>query len=212
MAVPLGAVGSNSGDETARAQQRLLDLGFWLEAPDGQYGLTTRQAVMAFQKYVGLNASGSLDGETAAYLSNMTEQAYGRADAGTMVEIDKARQLLFMIVDGRTQWVFNTSTGSEVSYVEVNQKDPTVVERGRLHHARRACTASTASGPRAGGRATSARSTARSTSSAASPSTAPTACRTTRPRTAACGSRLQAMDFIWDAGLMPMSIPVWVHT
>ncbi|HEX6659405.1 MAG TPA: L,D-transpeptidase [Ilumatobacter sp.] len=22
----------------------------------------------------------------------------------------------------------------------------------------------------------------------------------------------QAMDFIWDAGLMPMSIPVWVHT
>ena len=29
-----------------------------------------------------------------------------------------------MVVDGRTQWVFNTSTGSEVPYVETNQKDP----------------------------------------------------------------------------------------
>ena len=211
MAVPLSATGSNSGDEAARAQQRLLDLGFWLEAADGQYGLTTRQAVMAFQKYVGLNASGSLDGETAAYLSNMTEQAYGRADAGTMVEIDKARQLLFMIVDGRTQWVFNTSTGSEVSYVEVNQKDPTVVERGDsitpagLHRVNRERPQGWWEGdlgriyrPKyfVGGVAVHG-------SSSVPNYPASHGCVRVTP---------QAMDFIWNAGLMPMSIPVWVHT
>ena len=32
-------------------QQRLLDLGFWNTGADGEYGLTTSQAVMAFQKY-----------------------------------------------------------------------------------------------------------------------------------------------------------------
>ena len=35
-------------------------------APTGQYGLTTRQAVMAFQKYVGLPADGDVDDDTAA--------------------------------------------------------------------------------------------------------------------------------------------------
>ncbi len=211
MPVPLSAIGSNSGDEAARAQQRLLDLGFWLEGADGQYGLTTRQAVMAFQKYAGLNASGSLDGETAAALSNMTEQAYGRADAGTMVEIDKARQLIFMIVDGRTQWVFNTSTGSEIAYVETNQKDPSVVERGDsvtpagLHRVNRERPQGWWEGdlgriyrPKyfVGGVAVHG-------SSSVPNYPASHGCVRVTP---------QAMDFIWNAGLMPMSIPVWVHT
>src|SRR6478736_769055 len=47
---PLGAVGSRSGGETARVQTRLFELGFWLSGADGSYGLTTKQAVMAFQK------------------------------------------------------------------------------------------------------------------------------------------------------------------
>ena len=51
---PLAAVGSSSGGETARIQQRLVDLNFWTGAVDGSYGLTTKQAVMAFQKYAGL--------------------------------------------------------------------------------------------------------------------------------------------------------------
>ena len=79
---------------------------------------------MAFQKYLGLPASGEVDGETAAWLSGMTEQARATADAGTLVEIDKQRQLLFFVVDGYTQWIFNTSTGNGQEYEEADQNTP----------------------------------------------------------------------------------------
>ncbi|MET0325649.1 MAG: peptidoglycan-binding domain-containing protein, partial [Ilumatobacteraceae bacterium] len=128
--VPLAAVGSGGGAETARVQRRLLDLGFWLEGVDGSYGLTTRQAVMAFQKYVGLPANGSVDGETAAQLSAQPEQAHATADAGTLIEVDKAKQLLFMVVDGRTQWIFNTSTANGQPYEEEDQNTPGEIQKG----------------------------------------------------------------------------------
>ncbi|MEI7507120.1 MAG: peptidoglycan-binding domain-containing protein, partial [Actinomycetes bacterium] len=53
MDVPLVAIGHADGIETERVQQRLLDLGFWLQSTKGDYGVTTSQAVMAFQKYAG---------------------------------------------------------------------------------------------------------------------------------------------------------------
>jgi hypothetical protein len=63
---PIAAVGTSGGAETTRAQLRLLELGFWLQDANGDYGLTTRQAVMAFQKYHGLTTDGVLGDETAA--------------------------------------------------------------------------------------------------------------------------------------------------
>ena len=211
LGAPLVAVGSNNGGETARVQQRLLDLGFWLEGADGQYGLTTDQAVMAFQKYIGLPASGSVDETTAAYLSALDLQAHGRADAGTLIEVDKARQLLFMVVDGRTQWVFNTSTGSEVPYTEINKQDPTKVEEGTsitpagLHNVNRERPSGWWEGdlgriyrPKyfVGGVAVHGSNSVPN-----------------YPASHGCVRvTVQAMDYIWDRGLMPMKIPVWVHT
>jgi peptidoglycan hydrolase-like protein with peptidoglycan-binding domain len=109
--VPLPALGTADGPETARLQQRLLDLGFWVQSTDGTYGLTTRQGVMAFQKYFGLTTSGAVDYATAAFLSQATERARAGATDGTLVEVDKRRQLLFLVVDGATTWVINASTG-----------------------------------------------------------------------------------------------------
>ena len=52
----------------ARAQQRLLDLGFWNAGVDGNYGWSTSQAVMAFQKWMQLpNKNGTLDEYTPPY-------------------------------------------------------------------------------------------------------------------------------------------------
>ena len=68
------AVGRGDGAATASAQWRLLELGFWLQEPNGDYGLTTQQAVMAFQKYYGLETDGSLGPETAALLTSITER------------------------------------------------------------------------------------------------------------------------------------------
>ena len=40
------------------------------------------------------------------------------------MEVDKTRQLLFIVRDGRTEWVLNTSTGTEIPYREPDQNSP----------------------------------------------------------------------------------------
>jgi peptidoglycan hydrolase-like protein with peptidoglycan-binding domain len=207
---PLAAVGTRSGDETARIQQRLIDLNFWLNAPDGQYGLTTKQAVMAFQKYAGLNTSGSVDEATANALTGATEQARSTADAGTLVEVDKTRQLLFFVVDGRTQWIFNTSTANGLPYEEEDQNTPGEIQKGvavtpdGLHRVNRERPEGWWEGdlgqiyrPKyfVGGVAVH--------GSNSIPN---------YPASHGCVRvSVPAMDFIWETGMMPMRIPVWVH-
>ena len=127
---PLVAVGTADGEATSHVQERLLELGFWLQSTDGEYGVTTRQAVMAFQKYHGLATTAAVDDQTAALLSSLSERPFGRAQAGTLVEVDKSRQLAFFVNDGVTEWVLNVSTGSEIPYEEPNQNDPSKIERG----------------------------------------------------------------------------------
>ncbi len=128
---PLGAIGSADGAEAARVQQRLLDLGFWVAAVDGDYGLTTRQGVMAFQKYTGLAPTGEVDATTASWLGVMVHRVRARSTSGTLVEVDKDRQLLFVVDDGHTVLALNTSTGSGQYYRERNQNDPSRWETGR---------------------------------------------------------------------------------
>ena len=128
--VPIEAVGTRDGEGTRILQDRLLQLGFWHAGSDGEYGHTTKQAVMAFQKYLGLPATGETDADTAAYLTNFTERGHGMADTGDLIEVDKSRQLLFVVRGGKTLWVINTSTGSEVPYEEENKKEPGKIEIG----------------------------------------------------------------------------------
>ena len=123
MAVSLVAVGQTDGPETARVQQRLLDLGFWLQSTNGDYGVTTSQAVMAFQKYAGLVANSEVDDATAAALTNATTRAYGTANQGSLIEVDKDRQLLFIIQEANTVWTINISTGSGIPFKERDKNE-----------------------------------------------------------------------------------------
>lgn len=116
--VPLAAVGTRDGEETKRVQQRLLDLGFWLQSANGDYGVTTSQAVMAFQKYMGLPATAEVDEATASLLTVADMRANGTATGGTLIEVDKDRQLLFVIRDAMTTWTINVSTGSGIPFKE----------------------------------------------------------------------------------------------
>lgn len=209
-AAALVAVGTNNGSETAAVQQRLLDLGFWVNGVDGQYGLTTTQAVMAFQKYVGLEPSARVDQATADALTNARFRAHGLADAGSLVEIDKDRQILFFVQDGATVWVFNTSTGNGQSYTEQDKNTPgeeiegvSITPNG-LH----AVTRERAEGwwegdlgqiyrPKyfVGGVAVH--------GSNSIPN---------YPASHGCVRvSVPAMDFIWDSNVMPLGLPVWVH-
>ena len=117
----------SSGDDVRALQQRLVDLGFWIDDIDGDYGLVTSQAVMAFQKFYGsfyvLDPSGNADAATIQVLRSITARPHGQSDDGDLIEVDKTRQVLFVVRGGATKWIFNTSTGSGKTYTEVNQKD-----------------------------------------------------------------------------------------
>jgi lipoprotein-anchoring transpeptidase ErfK/SrfK len=210
MGQPVAAIGTSSGDEAARVQQRLLDLGFWLDGVDGVFGLTTQQAVMAFEKYMGFDADGSVDQQTAAALSSEELRPHARANSGTLVEVDKGKQLLFFVVDGRTEWVLNTSTGNGEEYEEPDRNTPGETVRGvsltpdGLHAVNRERVEGWWEGDLG---------------------------RIYRPKyfvggVAVHGSNsipnypashgcvrvsVPAMDWIWETGIMPMSTPVWVH-
>lgn len=116
-------IGRQSGAGAAAVQQRLLDLGFWLQAVNGDFGVTTRQALQAFQKYNGLEPTESVDVATADALNAATFRAHGLSTAGTLVEVDKTRQLMFLVQDGVTVWTFNISTGSGVPYVSRDKNE-----------------------------------------------------------------------------------------
>jgi peptidoglycan hydrolase-like protein with peptidoglycan-binding domain len=207
---PFVAVGSSGGGETARIQQRLVDMGFWNSGADGDYGLTTSQAVMAFQKYVGLEASGYVNQQTADALTNARFRAHGLADAGTLVEIDKDKQLLFVVHNGRTVWIYNTSTGDGQPYTEADQNTPgetqtgVSVTRNGLHEVYRERPVGWWEGdlgkiyrPKyfSGGQAVHGSNNVPN-----------------YPASHGCVRvSIPAMDFIWETNVMPMHIPVWVH-
>ncbi|HET7489148.1 MAG TPA: L,D-transpeptidase family protein [Acidimicrobiales bacterium] len=106
----LGALGPG----VRALQQRLLDLHFWGPV-DGSYGSLTTQQVYAFQKANGLPRDGTLDG-TELGLLEKAQPVVPRSTSGRVVEVDKTRQILIVSVNGITQWVFNTSTGSGKTY------------------------------------------------------------------------------------------------
>ena len=104
-------------------QERLDNLGFWVPDYDGVFGSVTSQAVLAFQKSVGLPLTGTVDEYTALLLNLQGLRSAGQSTAGDRMEVDLTKQLLYVIRGGKTVWTVNTSTGSGAFYDEVNQKD-----------------------------------------------------------------------------------------
>jgi len=91
-------------------EQRLRELHYALRGVDGYYGQDDAEAVLAFQKVNGLARTGRMDRSLwARLMSAPTPHArYG----GTHVEVDKTRQVLFMVNDGRVELVVHVSTGA----------------------------------------------------------------------------------------------------
>ena len=99
----------------AELQQRLQALRFWVGSVDGVYGWLTEQAVYAFQKANQITVDGRVGPETRRALADPASHSR-RSEEGRVIEIDKARQLLYAVLDGEVQWVFHTSTGTEQPY------------------------------------------------------------------------------------------------
>jgi lipoprotein-anchoring transpeptidase ErfK/SrfK len=126
----ISASGQRSGPSTQASQKKLLELGFWLANPNGTFDDTTTQAVMAFQKYFELRPTGNINAATAHLLRQITNPATAITKEGTLAEVDKSRQLLFLVQDGITTYVMNTSTGDDRAYEEPDGNTPGVMIKG----------------------------------------------------------------------------------
>jgi peptidoglycan hydrolase-like protein with peptidoglycan-binding domain len=121
----------SSGERVVDLQNRLLQLGFWVDAADGHYGLATSQAVMAFQKYFNISdKSGRVDEATAAALNTVPSKARPWATEGDLIEVNKAAQVLHIIRGGQAIWTLNVSTGSGNPYTETSKKEPGKILKG----------------------------------------------------------------------------------
>jgi lipoprotein-anchoring transpeptidase ErfK/SrfK len=92
-------------------ERRLVDLGYALRRIDGHYGHDTTEAVLAFQKVEGLPWTGRVTGRLWRTLDR-AKRARPRYTRGSHVEVDKRRQLLFVVRRGRVVLVSHVSTGA----------------------------------------------------------------------------------------------------
>jgi len=103
-----------TGSSVMRLQSRLHELGYWLPV-DGRFSALTTQALYALQKAAGIPRTGQFDAATARALDERVVPA-PRTTSGYVAEIDKSRQLLMLVSNGRIVGVFNTSTGNGARY------------------------------------------------------------------------------------------------
>jgi hypothetical protein len=105
------ALGPGSRGPGVRAlERRLAELHYALRGADGYYGGDDAEAVLAFQKVNGLPRTGRVDRALWARLAaaGVPHARFG----GTHVEIDKSRQVLFLVRDGNVALVVHASTGA----------------------------------------------------------------------------------------------------
>lgn len=107
------------GSAVTTLQSRLSRLGYWLGAVDGSFGSLTQQAVFAIQKASGITRDGVVAGTTWSKVNAGVRPTW-RTKTGSLVEVDKARQLLKVIRGGSLSVILSTSTGSGKRYISSN--------------------------------------------------------------------------------------------
>jgi len=121
-----------SGPDVVDLQQRLTSLGFFVgPAVSGKFDDDTTQALYAFQKLMGLPVTGKADPPTRQKLSTATRPKPASA-VGDLIEVDKAHQVLIVVRGGQTQFIFNTSTGTEGPYTYAGRTHTAHTPEGRF--------------------------------------------------------------------------------
>jgi N-acetylmuramoyl-L-alanine amidase len=108
--VPYLALGSR-GPSVRALERRLAELAYALGGIDGLYSYDTYDAVLAFQKVNGLARTGRID----PYVWKRLQSAHRprpRYPRGSHIEVDKQRQVLLEVRDGRVIRVVHVSTGA----------------------------------------------------------------------------------------------------
>jgi peptidoglycan hydrolase-like protein with peptidoglycan-binding domain len=126
------------GADVLRLQERLGQYHYDPGTVDGHYGEGTALAVMAFQKVSGLGRTGVADAATLAALAGATDPGpLLPTGAPTRVEVDMARQVLFVWSDGQLVRILPVSTGNGKRYCENGNCGVAVTPLGEFKAERR---------------------------------------------------------------------------
>jgi hypothetical protein len=95
------------------AQTKLIALGYLLQGDaDGQFGPVTQEAILAFQKWQGLDRTGILDAATTTQLTTATHPTpLTRGPVGKRAEVLIDRQVTLLIDNNRVVRTIAVSTG-----------------------------------------------------------------------------------------------------
>lgn len=100
----------DEGPAVVALHERLLELGYWLPTVDAAFDASTHHAVVALQKAAGITRDGIVGPATHRVLDRGV-RPQPRSMTGTVIEVDRASQLLLLVDDGELRWVLDTSTG-----------------------------------------------------------------------------------------------------
>jgi hypothetical protein len=98
------------GPSVLALERRLRELHYALRAVDSTYGYDTYEAVLAFQKVHWLPRTGRV--EPWLWQRLRAASVPRAARGGTYLEVDKTRQVLFDVQDGRVVRAVHVSTGA----------------------------------------------------------------------------------------------------
>jgi hypothetical protein len=98
------------GPSVLALERRLAELRYALRGVDGVYDHDTFEAVLAFQKVHGLPRTGRV--EPSLWRRLATSGVPRAARGGDYIEVDKRRQVLFVVRGGQVARVVHVSTGA----------------------------------------------------------------------------------------------------
>jgi lipoprotein-anchoring transpeptidase ErfK/SrfK len=134
---PPGMVQGDSGPKVQALQERLAALHYDV-GTDGRYGGATYQAVMAFQKVTGMKRTGNATDDVVAALATATPpNPLVPGGGATRVEVDIARQVLFLYRGNQLDKIVAISTGHGKHYCENGECGTAVTPGGSFRVSRR---------------------------------------------------------------------------
>lgn len=91
--------------------RRLRQMNYVTPKPTNQFGKPVRDVVLAFQKVHGLKRTAMLDGRTWRALADAGPVTARHRGSGTHIEVDKTRQIMMLVTNGKVRGTMHVSTG-----------------------------------------------------------------------------------------------------
>jgi lipoprotein-anchoring transpeptidase ErfK/SrfK len=115
-AAPAKLRSGSEGAQVKALQRRLHELGYQVQAADGQFGPETHHSVVAFQKVNRLGRDGVVGPITRKALERPRVPKPRSTKAGFHVEADLTLQVVYLVKDGKIQEILDASSASGQTY------------------------------------------------------------------------------------------------